>query len=416
MADVIKTVSQNTKKLLKMAAAEVFDECHFFRESDKVEESAFKPDATGHSPGSTVSVRIPTQWLVKEDGFDITGQIQDAKEQSTDLTLDITATIPFDLTSEQLAYEIDIGDVYERFVQPAALDMAANIEGRFLQRATQLTPNWVGTAGATIVDPDTVMSGGELMDMYLAPNSQRNFLMDSASMRSAVNANKNLFTFKRKEFDEAFIGNALNFDWFKSQLIYRHTNGNDVTGIGYESSVVAPAEGQITIGLDGFTANTGTLTKGSKFTIDGVYAVHPQRKTAYPQLKQFTHVGADQTANASGQITATLSANEALYASATDSRKNVSALPADEAAVTVLGVASTTYTQSLQFHKKAFRVCSVPLAMPKKAEIAEQVTEQGITLALIRDFDVLTRKWITRLDFLGGIVPVRQRHGVVVTN
>lgn len=414
MADTIKTVKENTKKLLKMGADELMDELHLFREVAKIEEDAFKPDATGHSPGDRVSVRIPTNWTVQEDNLDITGAIQDAKERSVDMILDMSATIPFDLDTNQLAHDIDLGKVYERLIQPAIYDLAANFESRLIEKAAQYTGNWVGSAGATVVDPDTVMAGGEKLDEFLAPGKNRSFLMDSAAMRNAVNANKSLFTATRKEFNEAFIGNALGFDWFKNQLIYRHTNGNDVSGVAVEADAVTITTGMTTLGVDGLTTSTGTITKGTKFTIDGVYAVHPQTKANLGFLKQFSHVGADVTANGSGQATLTL--NEPIYSSASGSLQNVSALPTDEGAIVFLGSASTTYKHSLQFHKKAFRACTVPLAMPKKAELAEQVTEQGITIALIKDFDVLTRKWITRLDILGGLVAVRPSHSCVVTN
>lgn len=411
----IQTIKANTKKLLKMAASELADEIKFFSECEKLEDSAFKADATGHSPGDTVSVRIPTEWTVQEDDFDITSTMQDAKERTVNAVLDKSATVPFDLTSAELAHDIEETKVYERLVQPAVLNIASNIENRFLEYATQYTGNCVGTAGSTVVDPDTVMEGGELMDEMLAPMSMRSFIMDSGAMRSAVNANKGLFTFKRKEYDEAFIGNALGFDWFKSQLTYRHTNGNDVTGVATEASVVTPAEGMTTLGVDGLTASTGTVTKGSVFTIAGVYSVHPKTKVSTGRLKQFSHVGDTQTANASGQVTLTL--NEPIYSSASGSLQNVSALPVDETGtLTFVGAASTTYKHSLMFHKKAFRVCSVPLVMPTNAEIAEQVTEQGITIALIRDFDVKTRKMITRLDFLGTILAVRPSHACRVTN
>jgi hypothetical protein len=134
---------------------------------------------------------------------------------------------------------------------------------------------------------------------------------------------------------------------------------------------------------------------------------------AYPFLKHFVHTGATQTANGSGQVTLTL--DEPIYSSSSGSLQNVSALPADEATVNVVGSASTTYTQSLAFHKEAFRVCSVPLVLPVNAEFAEQATEDGVTIAIVRDFDILTRKMITRLDFLGGLVPVRPRWACRVT-
>ena len=415
MTNTIQTVKSNAQKLVKMAAADLADQVHFFKSARKMSPSEFKPDASGHSPGDTVSVRIPAQANVVEDNFDITGAVGTVKERAVDLSLNKSATVSLELTSNELAHDVDLGQIYDRFLKTYVQDMAASIEARFIQEATQNVANLVGTAGSTIVDPDTVLAGRELMSKYLAPKGRdRFFLMDSTSMRSAVNANKNLFTQTRKEFEQGYIGDALGYSWLENELLYSHTNGNDVTGVAVEDSVVTIATGMTTLGVDGVTANSGTITKGTVFTITGVYAVHPQTKQTLPFLKQFVHTGATQTANASGQITLTL--DEPIYSSASGSLQNVSALPADEATIAFVGSASTAYTQSLMFHKEAFRVVSVPLALPSSAEFAEQASESGMNIAIVRDFDVLTRKWITRMDFLGGIVPVRPRWACRITD
>lgn len=415
MSNQIETIKSNAKKLAKMAAADLADQVHFFKAARKMSPSEFKPDATGHSPGDTVSVRIPAQAEIIEDNFDITSAIKDVKERSVDMVLNKSATANLALTSNELAHDVNLGAIYERYLKGYVSDMAASIEARFIREATQNTANTVGTAGSTIVDPDTVLAGRELLGKFLCPKDKgRNFLMDATAMRSAVNANKNLFVFGKEEWGQGYIGDALGFRWLENELLYRHTNGNDVTGVATEASVVTPAEGMTTLGVDGLTANTGTVTKGSVFTIAGVYAVHPQTKAALPFLKQFVHVGNTVTADGSGEAILTL--DEPIYSAASGSLQNVSALPVDETGtLTFVGAASTAYTQSLMFHKEAFRVCSVPLALPTNAEFAEQATESGMTIAIVRDYDQLTRKFITRLDFLGGIVPVRPRWACRVT-
>ena len=412
MTDTIQTVKSNTKKLAKMAAADLADSVKFFKAARKFEMSEFKSDAGGHSPGDTVSVRIPAKYTVGTTSFDLTSALQDIKEQSVNAPLDIIGTIGFDLDSQQLAHDVDLGKVYDRFIRGAVKDMAASIESQMLQKATQATYNLVGTAGSTVVDPDVVQSGREKLGKYLAPQSDRAFLMDSSAMRSAVNANKNLFVFGKKEWGDGYIGDALGFSWHENELLYRHANGTDAAGMAIEADVVTPATGATTIGIDGI-ANGNTLTKGTVFTIDGVYAVHPQTKVAYPFLQQFV-VTALATGNVSNQ--ATVSISPTIYSSASGSLQNVSALPADEAAITVVGSASTTYSQSLIFQKEAFRVGTVPLVLPQRAEFAEQAEEDGMNIAIIRDFDVLTRKMITRLDVLGLCVAVRPEWACRVTN
>jgi len=415
MTNQIKTIQDNAKKLVKMAAADLADQVHFFKVARKVDKSEFKADASGHSPGSKVSIRIPAQGEVIEDNFDITSSLQDIKEDSVDLTLDKSATMNLTLTSNELAHDIDLGKVYERFFKTYVADMAANVEARFIREATQHTANIVGTAGSTVADVDTILAGREILSKNLCPkNKERYFLMDSTVMRGAVNANKGLFTQTRKEFEQGYIGDANGFAWLENELLHTHTNGTDVTGVAVEASVSAIAEGMTALGVDGLTNTTGTITKGTVFTIAGVFAVHPQTKAALPYLKHFVHTGADVTASGSGQAQLTL--GEKVYSATSGSLQNVSAMPADEAAIVIVGAADTSYTQSLMFHKEAFRVLSVPLAMPTNAEFAEQVTESGMNIALIRDFDVMKRRWVTRLDFLGGIVPVRPRWAARLTS
>jgi hypothetical protein len=412
MTDTILTVKSNAKKLAKMAAADLADSVHFFKTARKFDVSEFGSDKGGHSPGDTVSVRIPAKATVGTSSFDLTSALQDVKERSVDASLDMIATVGFDLDSQQLAHDVDLGKVYDRFLRGFVKDIAASIESQALQKATQATYNLVGTAGSTVVDPDTVLAGRERMSKFLAPkDDNRAFLMDSTAMRSAVNANKNLFVFGKKEYGQGYIGDALGYSWMENELLYQHTNGADVA-VAVEASVLAPATGATQLGVDGVTSGA-TIKKGSVFTINGVYAVHPQTKQSLGFLQQFV-VTADVTETASNQVT--MSISPTIYSSASGSLQNVSALPADEAAVTFVGSASTSYTQSLMFHKEAFRVGTVPLVLPINAEFAEQAEEDGINIAIIRDFDVLTRKMITRLDVLGLVVPVLPEWACRVTN
>ena len=180
------------------------------------------------------------------------------------------------------------------------------------------------------------------------------------------------------------------------------TNGADVTGIAVEASVQAISNGMTTIGLDGVTTGA-TITKGTVFTVAGVYDVHPITKVALPTLKQFT-VLADVTEVASNQVLVSFSPT--MYYTA-DGRQNISAAPADEAALVFFGAASTAYQQNLVCHKDAFRLATVPLHLPKNQEFAAQETIDGITVSVIRGFDIRTREDIMRFDLLAGLAAVR---------
>jgi hypothetical protein len=103
-----------------------------------------------------------------------------------------------------------------------------------------------------------------------------------------------------------------------------------------------------------------------------------------------------------------------LYASATDPRKNVSALPADDAALVFVGAESASFIQNIALHKSAFKMVTVPLYTPKGEELVATETVDGITVNIVRYFDGNTRVVKTRYDVLYGFDAVRPEWACVL--
>lgn len=404
MADTILTIKEATGIIAEAAAGMFAENLKFCKSIDKLPEKEFE-GKNGYKAGDTVYINKPTRFVEYTGGFDITSQIQDMKEEKVALALDITSNVSFDFDSIEMATKIGVEGIIKRCIEPAANAMAAGIEQRMLQKATQATYNSVGTAGSNAFLNSDVLAAKVKMDQFMAPKDNNRFLlMNSASGALAVTGRSSLFndqTALAKQYADGMIGRADGFNWMENELLYNHTNGNDVV---FEVRTTVATEGQATLVVEALTATTGTVTKGTSFTIAGVYAVHPVTFATLPNLQQFT-VTALATADGSGY--ATLSVSPAFYTSASTSLQNISAFPVDGAAIVPVGAASTAYTQNLAFHKSAFRMASVPLIMPTNAEMAEQRTVDGFTIAVVRDFDVLKRKFVTRLDFLGGLVADR---------
>jgi len=388
--------------ICKAAAKTLHDHIAFCKSVDKVPAKEFEGN-NGFGAGDTVYVSKPARF-VPQDSFDITSTQQDIVEEKVPLTLDIISTLGVNITSMEFATEIQLKDTIKRVVRPAMESIAHDFERRCVEKATDAVYNANGTPGSTAFTTQVVLAGRTRLNKGMAPKGMGRFnLFESEAGASAVDDRKGSFQDASeiaKQYKEGFIGRADGFNWMESELMNVHTNGNDVTGVAMDGST---AEGASTIHVDGLTTSTGTLTKGTVFTIAGVYAVHPITKVAYTHLQQFV-VTADVTADGSGDADVAIS--PAIYAGS-DGLQNVDALPADNAAITIMGAADGAYVQNLQYHKSAFRVCTVPLVMPEKAEFAAQETYKGITVAIIRDFDIKTRKMITRLDVLGGLVADR---------
>lgn len=414
MSNTFNTLKDAPGMIAASAAAMLADELHFCKSIAKVDPKEYK-GKNGYGSGDTIYISKPARY-VPTTTFDITSAIQGSTEEKVALKADIISTVGLDADSLEFAYEAELKEYVNRIVQPAVSSIAQDVEQRMLQKATQATFNLVGTAGSTTFEVDDILSAREKMSKFLAPKDDgRYFLHDSTAGRKAVGARKGLFQNASevgKQYKSGFVGQADGYNWMESELIYNHTNGADVTGVAIEADVLTPATGASSIGVDGLTNTTGTVKKGTVFTIADVYAVHPITKEKLPFLQQFV-VTADAAGDASTY--ATLNISPTIYGPTSGSLQNVNALPTDEAALVFVGAASTTYTQNLAYHKNAFRMVSLPLIMPSKAEFAEQKTVDGITVAIIRDFDVKTRKMITRLDFLGGICADRPEWACRVT-
>ena len=404
-ATYINTVKANAGIVAKMMAGELVDNLQFCKSISQADPSDYK-GKNGFGAGDTVYIAKPARPVVGSS-FDITSTVGSIAEEKVALPLDIVATSSFDLDSSELASSVDYTSIYERFVKPYAKGMAQNIESTFLTRAMYNTANTVGTPGSTTFDTDLVLQAGQKMQEFCAPmDGDRFALLSPAAQRSALVARKGFVQASEqlaKQYKDGIMGRADGFTYLSNNLLPRLTLGADVTGIAVEASVQAISNGMSSIGLDGVTSGA-TIKAGSVFTIAGVNAVHPQTKVDLGYLQQFV-VTADVTETAGNSVIAQIS--PAIYYTTTDSRQNVSAAPVDEAALVFVGSASTTYTNNIAFHKDAFRMVSVPLVLPEKAEYAAQYTYKGITVAIVRDWDQLKRRMITRVDFLGGFAPVR---------
>lgn len=397
MANTFMTVNEAAGIIAKSAATMLENEMGFCKTISRADASDYD-GKNGYSAGQTIYINKPPRFTT-QNTFDITSTKQDIVEEKVALPLDIISTIGLGTDSLEFAYEIQLKNYIKRVIKPAVSRIAQDVEVKMLEKATDATYNSVGEAGSNTYDTATILAARARLTKGTAPiDDNRYLLLESTSMGDAVNARKGLFQQSNeigKQYLRGQVGKADGFTWMESELLNSHTNGNDVV---FEVRTTVSTQGQSTLVVEGLTTTTGTVKKGTVFTVAGVYAVNPITKVQQEHLQQFV-VTADVTADGSGY--ATLSVSPAMYT--TGALQNIVSFPQDGDAITPVGSASTAYTQGLAYHKEAFRMVSVPLIMPVKAEFAAQETVNGITVAIIRDFDVNTREMITRLDFLGGL-------------
>jgi hypothetical protein len=401
--NTFNTIKGNAGVLAKLAAGTVVDNLQFCATIDQGDAADYK-GKNGYSAGDTIYISVPATY-VPTSSFDVTSGIQAIQETRVAMPLDIISTVAVDIDSAELAYNANMESIYNRVVKPACQGIAQNVEQICLDRAIKATYNIVGTAGATAFDTSTVLSARQKLNEFLAPQQDRSILLNPGAEASAVNARKgfvNPTAELSKQYKMGAMGMADGFTYYSNNLLPRLTTG---TATGAHTVTTTSVAGATTLAITG--TGTQTLTAGQTFTVAGVNAVHPQTKADLGYLQQFV-ITANATASGGAY---TVSVSPTIYTATSGSLQTVTRFPTASDVVT-LGAGtgntlSTTYPQNLAYHKSAFRMVSVPLIMPSAVEYAEQFTYEGVTVAIVRAFDVIKRRMITRIDFLGGFAAQR---------
>ena len=204
-----------------------------------------------------------------------------------------------------------------------------------------------------------------------------------------------------KQYKEGAMGRAAGFDFYENTLLPSHTSGVE-GGLGNYLVNNADASNtdasNLTVGSLIVDTGTKTITEGDVFTIANVYEVNPESKNSNGVLKQFVVL-----ANAAGA--GTLSISPTIITSGP--YQNVNSVPANNAALTFAGAASTAYKQSLLFQKGFACIAFADLVLPKGTQMASRRVFDGVSMRLVQDYDVVKDRILTRIDVLYGFKVLR---------
>jgi hypothetical protein len=355
--------------------------------------------------GDTVTIRKPVKFYTADGATRVN---QDVEEGSTSIVINQRKHVSWKFSTQDLTLTIE--EYSKRYIQPATLTLAQTIDsaGAGLYKNVW---NSVGTPGTTPNNYAAVAAAAQRATEMAVPPSDRKAVLNSAAFHAiaATLTTLNMPQMAMQAWESGEIGNLAGFRTFESVNLKNHTVGTKagtplVNGAAQVSTYAAvKATNTQNLVTDGWTPSSAVLKAGDVITIAGVYAVNPvpgegtTGKTVMPYLQQFV-VNADVSSDGSGN--ATLSISPAIITSGP--YQTVSAAPADNAAITVMGTASTAYPQNLCFHENAFALVTVPLEMPDGAAWKERVTDDGISIRVVKDYDITNDEDIIRLDVLYG--------------
>ena len=398
MANSILTIDMITRKALEILENNLV----LTRNVNRAYDDSFAVE--GAKIGSTLRIRLPDRALVT-DGAAL--QVQDDNEQFTTLTVSSQKHIGVNFTTAELTMQLD--DFAERVLKPRISQLAASIDADVANSFKNIFQS-VGTPGITPATSLVLLQAQQKLNEAAAVMSPRYATVNPAANAGLVEGMKGLFNPTdtiSKQFKNGMMGmGVLGFDEINmSQSIKQFTTGTrNATGT---TGAAVTTEGSNTIVLAG-VGNALTIKAGDVFTVAGVFSVNPQTRESTGSLQQFV-VLADTVSSAGGAATVTVS--PAMY-SASHALATVNALPANGAVTTFIGAANSQYPQNLVYHKDAITFATADLLMPQGVDMASRQVHNGISMRIVRQYDINNDRLPCRIDVLYGYSVIRPQMGV----
>ena len=395
MSNSILTIDMITRKALEILENNLV----LTRNVNRQYDDSFAVE--GAKIGSTLRIRLPDRALVT-DGAAL--QVQDDNEQFTTLTVANQKHIGVNFTSAELTMQLD--DFAERVLKPRISQLASSIDAD-VANAYKTIGNSVGTPGSTPSTSLVLLQAQQKLNENAAVMNPRYATVNPAANAGLVEGMKGLFNPTdtiSKQFKNGMMGTGvLGFDEINmSQSIKQHTTGTRAA-TGATTGAAVTSEGASTLTL---TVTSGeTIAVGDVFTIADVFAVNPQTRESTGSLFQFV-------ALASSTTTTTATVTVAPMYSAAHALATMTALPANSKAVVFVGAASSQYAQNLVYHKDAITFATADLLLPQGVDMAARAVHNGISLRVVRQYDINNDRLPCRIDVLYGFSTIRPQMAV----
>jgi len=391
MSNSILTIDMITRKSLEILENNLV----ITRNVNRQYDDSFAVE--GAKIGSTLRIRLPDRALVT-DGAAL--QVQDDNEQFTTLTVASQKHIGVNFTSAELTMQLD--DFAERVLKPRISQLASSIDAD-VANAYKTIGNTVGTPGTTPSTSLVLLQAQQKLNENAAVMSPRYATVNPAANAGLVEGMKGLFNPTdtiSKQFKNGMMGTGvLGFDEINmSQSIKQFTTGTRAATGGTVTTTVS-SEGATSIALT--VGSAVTVKAGDVFTVADCYAVNPQTRESTGSLFQFVAL-ADATA-VSTAITVTVAP---IYTAA-NALATVDSFPTAAKAVVFVGAASTQYAQNLVYHKDAITFATADLLLPQGVDMAARAVHNGISLRIVRQYDINNDRMPCRIDVLYGFSTIR---------
>lgn len=384
MANTLLTPSMITREALRI----LHQKLSFVGTINRQYDSSFAQE--GAKIGSSLRIRRPVEYITYTGATMATDSTADTTEQEFILNVDTQRHVPLKFTAVDLTLSLD--DFSSRIIEPAMARLAAKIEADVLDKVNEVANTVIPATPSQVTFRD-ILNARKLLNNNLAPTDSRAVQLDTQANVDLVDALKGLFQDSsaiKRQYREGMMGRTAGFDFYENTLTSSHSSGD---GSGYQVNGANQGGDDNDSGTLAVDTGTGTIKAGDVFTIAGVYAVHPETKASLGYLQQFVAL-ADHSGSGTMQIAPGIVTS--------GPRQNVSNAPDDNAAITMVTGTNKDYQQSVLYHKDAFVFATADLVMPQGVDFAARETYDGISMRIVRDYDIVNDRFLCRLDVLYG--------------
>ena len=405
MANTLATPSWTTKEV----ARAFINKLVFLAHVNRTYDDAYIQ--SGAKVGNTVNARLPQRFTVT-DGQAL--QLQNLYDQTVPITLSNQKNVAFGYSSAQATTELD--NIRTRYINPGAEALANAAEVLAFDNVYPDIYSSVGTPGTTPTATLTYLQAGVKLTDLSTPLLGRVAMLDPLAMSTLADTTTSLFNPSAviaENYTEGQFGRKqLGVDgWYQDPVRPTHTTG---TFTASTPLVDGADQTGSTIATDGWASGAASLKKGDIFTIADVNSVNPLSYSSSGRLQQFV-VTAD-TSDSSGAM-ATLPIAPSIITSG--ALQTVSASPANNAVITVLGatsaaggtLATTASPQSFVYHPDAFAFVMADLMKPGAGAESTTVRSKslGFSIRMVEQYQIGTDQNPSRLDILIGATTIQAR-------
>lgn len=327
------------------------------------------------------------------NGLDQTGNFGSKTQLAVPATVGFKNSVPIQLTATELRDPAQI----QRIGDSALQGLASKVNYNIFNVAALLGSVFVKRTGSPTGFDDVAEADATFIEQGIGPTAgQRTFVAAPRTMNgiaSNMAARGTVGDMVSKAYREAYVDKISNFDVVKGEYSYllNAAAGGAITINGANQYYVPKAMSTATTGEQSPVDNrfqtiavssSANAKAGDAFTITGVFATHHITKQPTPTLKQFRVVALGAVANTLIITPPIISGGGGTLAEL--DYKNVSAAPANGAAITWLNTANGAVSPF--FCKGAIELMPADIA-PNPEDgwnIMKATTPQGLTVTYAR--------------------------------